>query len=88
MKTIWKYEIKADDVTQLALPLGAEPLSVQEQRGNAYLWVKVDPNQRVHETRTFRLVGTGHPFDDSGMKFLGTFQLTGGSLVFHLFEVV
>lgn len=37
--------------------------------------------------RHFRIKGTGHAADDIG-DYIGTFQLNGGSLVFHLFEAL
>ena len=86
MKSVWKYKISVEDYTVLNLPVGAKPLSVQEQRGEVYLWCLVNPDQKVHETRTFRLAGTGHPIVEN-VEFLGTFQLYEGSFVGHLFEV-
>ena len=86
MQTVWKYEINSDDYVSLNLPLGAKPLEVQKQHGHVYLWCLVDPQQTIHEKRTFRLAGTGHPIKDN-VDFIGTFQLDGGALVFHLFEV-
>lgn len=87
MNTIWKYEIQADDETTLHLPKGAKPLSVQVQNGQPCLWCLVDDQESIYETRRFRLIGTGQPITDSGLVFLGTFQLYGGSFVGHLFEL-
>ena len=88
MKTVWKYNIRPDDLISLDLPIGAKPLSIQEQHGNAELWCLCDPNEKVYETRLFRMAGTGHSIKEEIIGYVGTFQLDGGSLVFHLFEVM
>jgi hypothetical protein len=92
MKTVWKFPIVIEDTFELELPEDAEILHVdsQEQR-YAYLWALVDPDV-PKERRRFRLAGTGHPIDDSleitGLEHVGSFQLHGGRLVYHLFEML
>jgi hypothetical protein len=85
MKRIWKYAFDATDSFELTMPKGALVLSVQVQRDTPCLWALVDYTTET-EVRRFRIAGTGHPIDFDG-KFIGTFQLDHGSLVFHLFEV-
>jgi len=87
MKTVWKYALNSDDVLSFDIPIGSEILSVQEQNGNPQMWVLVDPNEQVMETRFFRLAGTGHSINSPIKSFIGTFQLYGGELVCHLFEI-
>jgi hypothetical protein len=87
-QTVWKYTLQADDIVELDLPLGAKPLSIQEQNGEPQLWVLVNPNEQVYEKRVFRLSGTGHPITNENLQFIGTFQLYGGSFVGHLFEIL
>ena len=84
MKTIWKYPLEPGAVVQM--PAGAEVLCVQEQGGRACLWALVAPCARV-ESRTFAIYGTGHPLSDRLGDYVGTFQLDGGGLVFHVFEI-
>jgi len=49
------------------------------------LWAYVDPTEpRV--TRKFRIIGTGHPIATDPGDYIGTFQMGGGALVFHVFE--
>ncbi len=86
MKTIWKYEIPLADHFSLPIPAGATFLSVQSQHDVPQSWWLVDPTA-VKAPRVFRVIGTGHPIPDlQNLHFLGTFQVSGGSLVFHLFE--
>jgi len=85
MKTTWKFPFEIMDHIEISMPEGAEFLVVAEQRGQgACMWCLVDPRkpQKIHH---FQLRGTGHPFDGTEGRFLGTFQLLGGGLVFHLF---
>lgn len=86
MTTIFKYPVEVTDVFTMDLPKGAVVLSVQCQGEAPQLWARVDPSAPL-EPRTFRVFGTGHPVaDDLSLEFVGTFQMLGGSLVFHLFE--
>ena len=39
------------------------------------------------EQREFLIVGTGHSFDKSNAKYIGTTQQENGRFVWHLFEV-
>lgn len=87
MNTVWKFEITVDDYIILQLPIGAKPLSVQEQHGKPCLWCLVNRNETVYETRRFLLAGTGHPITENNLEYIGTFQLYDGSFVGHLFEV-
>ncbi len=83
MKTIYKYEIPIDDEIVLRLPVGFEILDIQTQRGTPQMWALVDTTAPTEE-RHFWLRGTGH--DCEGLfNHLGTFQISGGNLVFHLF---
>lgn len=86
MKTVWKYPI-TPNVSDVQMPKGAKVLTVQMQNGQPCMWVLVDPDEKK-ETRTFMLIGTGHKVSPGvDLKYIGTFQLEEGRLVFHLFEV-
>jgi len=85
---IWKYEIIPDDKIQIEMPEKAEILSVQFQKGKVCIWALVNADNKP-EKRFFEVFGTGHKVPvDMGIsrKFMGTFQIYGGDLVFHLFE--
>lgn len=82
---IWKYPLECQDYVFLDMPVGAKPLTVQVQNGTPCLWAIVDPGE-PKRTRGFRIIGTGHPFYGDA-KYIGTFQLHDGELVFHVFEV-
>jgi hypothetical protein len=86
VKTIWKYQIKTTDLQSIEMPEGAEVLCVQLQAGSPCLWVLVDPRQ-PSVARQFRVHGTGHPVESVG-RYVGTYQLHGGALVFHVFEAL
>jgi hypothetical protein len=88
VKAIWKYPLPIEDDFFLALPKGAVVLSVQIQGSQPCIWVLIEHAQGhgPTEKRHFMLYGTGHPIRHEGeWTFVGTFQLHGGSLVFHLF---
>ena len=79
IKQIWKFKVSGS----IQIPMDSQILTVQIQNDEPYIWVKVNPENDV-ETRTFEVVGTGHSFDDTNMKYIGTFQ--DGPFVWHLFE--
>jgi hypothetical protein len=74
------------DLFSISLPRGSEILSLQVQRGIPNIWVLLD-NGMESEKRTFCLYGTGHPVNHIDGKYIGTFQVEYGALMFHLFEV-
>lgn len=86
-KQIWKFPIYPYK-TDIEIPIDAEILTVQTQNGIACIWALVNPNNNK-ELRHFELYGTGHDISyETGIeiKYINTFQIHGGDLVFHLFE--
>lgn len=86
MKVVYKYRIGNGEEFTLLAPKGAEFLSVQLQGQDVQLWARVDP-EAPKVLYKFGIAGTGNylpPFAASA-PFIGTFQLAGGALVFHLF---
>lgn len=87
MRTIHKYVLPIEDETFIAMPQNAKVLSVRVQRGLPVVWALVDPRQRVHTKQWFFVLGTGNPVDfDVTGDFLGTIQMHGGDLVFHVWH--
>lgn len=87
-KTIWKFELETTDDIKLSMPKAAQILSLQTQNGVPCIWAMVNPANEKEE-RTFRIYGTGHPIDaEKEQRFVGTYQLLGGQLVFHVFETL
>lgn len=83
--TIWKFELPLVGDIKLKMPVDADLLCVQLQRGNPCLWIECDPESpRVH--RNFQWVGTGHETSRIGI-YVGTVQLAGGDLVLHLYDL-
>lgn len=66
------------------MPQCADILTAQMQGRQLCLWALVQPENKM-ETRTFSIFGTGHPIDDVG-RYIATFQIEGGTLIFHVFE--
>ena len=88
--TIWKYVLKVTDVQDIEIPHGSILLSVQTQNGDPCLWVLVYDTEAEKEVIRLRTIGTGHNItaDDFNPKdFLGTYQLSNGAFVGHVFQV-
>ncbi len=90
-KIIWKYQIPINDKFAIEIPVGSQVLSVQMQKGSPCIWVLVNPDNKL-ASRAFNLVGTGQKlpsdWDCTKKKFIGTFQMAEGNLVYHLFETL
>lgn len=82
MKTIWKFPIRLTDEQLVTMPRDSAALSCQMQDGQLCLWAFVESDAPM-ETRTVRIVGTGHPLDEGGEQFIDTVQ--DGRLVWHVF---
>jgi hypothetical protein len=87
--TIWKYPFPTTDEFQLDMPAGAKILTVQAQQGHPCMWALVEP-EFVRVVRRFRIFGTGYPVDlaPNRRDYIGSYQLEGGALVSHVFEVM
>lgn len=90
MKTIWKFPLRVADKQTIEMPAGAQILSVQSQGETACLWARVD-SDAPKEPRVVAIFGTGHAMPEDEitfkLKFISTFQMLDGALVFHAFEV-
>lgn len=85
MHTIHKYQLAITDKQLVDIPRGGKVLSAQIQRDTLCIWALVDDAAPV-EPRTFYVHGTGHKLLDPTARFIGTVQMRGGALIFHVFE--
>lgn len=84
--TIWKYSLDAEDIQTLMMPEGAQILTAQMQGNALCLWAMVNP-EKAKEKREIEVFGTGHPGSDAvPRRYIGTVQMQGGALVWHIFE--
>jgi hypothetical protein len=95
MTVIHKYVIPepyAGMTYKMSLPDGAVIRHVAEQecsKGNITVWAEFEADQLNHiddETRTFAIIGTGHPIP-IGLMFIATVLMEDG-LVWHVFELI
>lgn len=82
---IYKYTLSMEHQQDVEMPEGAQLLSVQVQNSAVQLWALVDPTAPT-VTRKIVLCATGEPIHVDLGQFISTFQLLGGSVVFHAFE--
>lgn len=87
MKTIWRYDLLAEDDVPLEVPAGATFLQhvvASDRVSNGFtVWVEVDTDAPFVE-RVLHVYGTGNPKPPGG-RYLATYRL-GGMLWFHVFE--
>lgn len=86
-RRIFKYELKLDSVNIVAMPKGAEVISVIEQNNGIMVYAIVDPNETKMEDKVFTIVGTGRDmtFDADDYVFLGTVSMFEGRYIWHVF---
>lgn len=85
MKTIWKFPLAVVSHQAVEMPEGAEVLCVQTQNGQPQAWAVVDPARELKPMHFF-IYGTGHEVTAlTHKRYVGTFQMHEGSLVFHAF---
>jgi len=87
MKTIFKYTLPATTPAQIVMPTGATILVAQNQAEAVVIWAEVDTDLPL-ESRTFVTAMTGQTLPRGKKQFLGTVQLAGGALVFHVYEML
>lgn len=85
MKTIWKFPIETVDAQVVSMPEGARILSVASQNEQPCIWVMVETENKPVE-RKFSTYGTGHPIRDDFPVYVGTYMLSDGALVLHVYE--
>lgn len=86
-KKIFKYQLDTTDIQQIEMPQGAEILCLHTQNVTPCIWALVNPDAPVSK-RTFEIFGTGHNIPEANRKYIGTYQLRSGDLVFHCFELI
>jgi len=85
MKRIFKYILHTSVQSSFQMPADAKVLCVQMQYDCPCIWAMVDDSAPTVE-RTFTVYGTGHPMSEDPGQYVGTFQMHGGELIFHVFE--
>jgi len=85
-RRIFKYPLKVTDRQHIAMPLNTELLGVQVQHGQPVLYAIVNDARAKHNYEIIT-VGTGQelPAGLEADDYVGTYQLEGGDLVFHVF---
>ena len=86
MQSIWKFPLGVSAAIDIRMPVGARILCVQAQFGTPCIWALVDIDAPKLVARTFYTYCTGHQHEAMTGVYVGTYQLEGGALVFHVFE--
>lgn len=89
VRTVWKYDLTVGIENVLEIPC-ASPRIVHvaaqyDHPGELQMWVEVHPDG-PSSTRSFVIVGTGHPIPIGG-TYVGTAITDGGRLIWHVYEV-
>lgn len=86
MKRIFKWTLTLNDFQSIEVPEDTKFLTVQTQYGQPQIWGLCTP-AAPKKSIAIRIAGTGHPIEGDPGMYAGTFQLKGGSLIFHVFIV-
>lgn len=88
-RTIWKASMplaQLDNFIELDIPEDGIVLSCASQFNDLAVWFATSGDSPLVKRR-FHIVGTGQPLTGDMGRFIGTAMFSGGSLVFHVFEV-
>jgi hypothetical protein len=85
MAKVFKYKLEPTNEQQILIPEGGKILHIDVQRGMPCIWAMVDPDMHS-EPVTIYTYGTGHEIDEKGLLYIGSYQLLGGDIVFHVFR--
>lgn len=85
MKRVHKYAVRPGPFKHL-MTSRVDMLDVQVQHDEPQLWALVDLSA-PEQWRHFVAVGTGWDVAEKVVSHVGSFQLEGGALVYHVFEV-
>ena len=86
VQRIFKYQLPIEHLSSIEMPMGAQVLTVQSQNGGGCIWALVNPEAETVK-RYFETYGTGHPVPEATRTYIGTYQQSGGSLIWHVFEL-
>ena len=88
MKVIYKEQLSITNHQIISLPMDSKILTVQMQKESVCLWYSRDATSAQIDCidRHIRIIGTGNLYDDEGLKYIGTVQMAGGNLIWHVFE--
>lgn len=88
MMTIWKFALEIKDEQIITMPASARVLTVQTQgEDSPCIWAMVHPDNAT-EKRKIRTFASGDQIDFETRfgTYLGTYQISAGALVFHVFD--
>ena len=88
-QAIWKYQLLTTGFQFIEMPRGAQILCVQMQHDSPHIWAIVNPDEKKMRPRKINTYGTGQLMEGEILeRYIGTYQLHSGALVFHVFEVI
>lgn len=87
MSVVFKYQFESFlKPLSLELPIEAKVLAFQNQFEVPTLWIEFPHDSVETKHRNFFIVGTGHNRAERA-SYVGTAQFSGGSLVWHCYEL-
>jgi hypothetical protein len=86
--TVWKFPIDAESgpIAQITMRKNAQILTAQMQGSTLCILALVNEFESSNEIRTIEIIATGQSFSPTPRKYISTFQVDGGALIFHVFE--
>lgn len=82
---IWKFTLEVEDEQYIDMPPDAIILSVQVLNDIPCIWAAV-PYVMTRSNRLIYTYGTGVPIEKNPGNYIGTYQLRGGAVVYHVFD--
>ena len=85
MRTVYKYQIEREDITNTEIPKDAVIIHAAMQGGELCIWAIVDPKASL-ASRKFIAIGTGQILPDHQLTHITTVH--DRPYVWHVFEII
>ena len=87
MRTIYKYPLLFHSKQTITTNPNPKILCVQIQNNRPFIWVEVDAMNDGAHMFTIEIFGTGHEMPEAKRKYIGTYQLHGGTEIYHVYKL-
>lgn len=93
MKVVYRYESNAlGNIFSIVVPINSKTLhcNMKDEKTEVIsVWCLVDPDEKLTETKTFRICGTGHQIKTGyDLTYINTIHTENKIFWYHFFEYV
>lgn len=90
MRAVFKHTLQISKFQTISIPAGSKILGIgiDAQTNEPCMWVEDNMYEALRTYIPIELYCTGESFPDGNREYLGTFQIQGGTYVYHAYKVL